>query len=345
MDSNTVLVLGAGFTRAIVPAAPLIVGDYGVPALCKEFANFPTARLILEKAQIPSTPGDVDLERLMTRLTGMPYDSVDGRHECALATSRLLSALVGKLKGAKAAGFDLSLVKQFAQIVYDNQLSIVTFNYDDIVDEGLFQTPGITAPKFWHPDGGYGFFCKPGHTTVVTTPIFMNECRNLLLKLHGSVNWRFTLGNQLPRVPETVLHQETWFTEHAMAPVLSPAIERSVEDYLEPDPLIVPPVLNKSDLSLHPVLRLVWARARDKLAAATKVIFLGYSFPPTDLAARMLFQETLTHRSGVALQVVNVDGPGANNLQMRYQELFSPLDPQFDFGGAADWIRRSTKVT
>jgi hypothetical protein len=344
MDNKTVLVLGAGFTRAVVPAAPLIVDDYGVPSLIAEFANLKSAKSILERAVIPGSAGHVNLEDLLTRLMGLPYDTADARHELALVTSRLLSQVVSKIEFAKAAGVDDPTVRRLASAISNSGASVVTFNYDDVLDKALYELfPMVDMrPEHWHPDGGYGFLCLPSSVTVAQAPIWMNKCATLLLKLHGSVNWRCRLGDVGPRSPNHVLHHEAWFHEQNIVHFAQPRPTLSeFEEYLERDALIIPPVLLKHELTLHPVMRLVWTRARSKLLESTRVIFIGYSFPITDLAAKMLFQETLTQRTDVAVQVVDVGGNHATALERRYRELLNPIVPEFDFSGAKSWIENN----
>ena len=72
---------------------------------------------------------------------------------------------------------------------------------------------------------------------------------------------------------------------------------RVPKEYFDPEPLIVPPVLNKSDLVNQPLLRLLWTFAYNVLASAKRVVFIGYSMPLTDLAARWLFEESLVART------------------------------------------------
>jgi hypothetical protein len=341
MDNNTVLVLGAGFTRAIVPGAPLVRGDYGVADLCKEFASFPEARQILERAQLDAL-GTVDLEQLLTRLMGMPYDSLNSRHEFPLITTRLLHSVARKIEAAKAVRIDRATLGIFARAVSESGASIITFNYDDIVDQALFEIhePDSPDPRHWHPDGGYGFFCEPSFCTITNQPMYMNECSTLLLKLHGSFNWRCRLGDSGPRAPNQILHRELWFPQTSSLRS-SPAVLDRVDDYLEVDPLIVPPVLLKADLTLHPVLRLVWSRARDRLSKANRIVFLGYSFPTTDLASKTLFREGLAMRASAELEVVNIRNAESAYLEARYKDLFGLLVPSFDFSGVVDWIHRN----
>jgi hypothetical protein len=356
MPTKAVYVLGAGFTRAFVPTAPLIEDDYGVAELLERFKSFPTANAVLRNA----TRGllgarRVNLEKLMTRLTGMPYDDADARHELSILAMELRRSLIRRIEEAKAAGIDWDGVHAFAKRASAEQASIITFNYDDLIDEALYNVNQPAHPLFdpgaWHPDGGYGFSCRPSVATVADQPMWMNDCSTLLLKLHGSLNWRSAIGEPLPRAPSGLLHHETWpklLEElNRMQPKVPGTVMAQREQYLEPDPLIVPPVLVKSELSAHPVLRVVWERARSKLLEAESVAFVGYSLPVTDLASRALFDETLVNRPEVCIQVVS-KAHGARRTQtvMRaYRSLFGrgrPID--FDFSGAADWIGRLTSA-
>src|SRR5467141_3782972 len=103
MPEQLVFVLGAGFTRAFVPKAPLLIDNYDIPPLRERFASFSHAATILEDALTERTDGRIDLERLMTRLAGMPYDTSDARRELALLETALRKSLVQRLTEAKAA--------------------------------------------------------------------------------------------------------------------------------------------------------------------------------------------------------------------------------------------------
>jgi hypothetical protein len=348
MSDAIVFVLGAGFTRAFVPTAPLLVGDYVTPALQARFSSFSHATAVLDAAIAARSDGQVDLERLMSRLSGMPYDTADARRELELLERELKKELVTRLKDAEAAGVDSDKLRKFARFVLTKGASIVTFNYDDILDKALFnareQTPGIHSnirtDSEWHPDGGYGFYCRPSSVAVADSPGYMDRTRTLLLKLHGSLNWRTRLGEGTLHGPEAILHHEDWVP----SPRNAGRISHRIESHLEPDPFIVPPVLVKSELTAHPVLRVVWELARERLAAATKIVFIGYSLPVTDLASRVLFSEALRNlKVSDVVQVVSLakDGAEEKSVKDAYRSLFPGLrDPNFHFKGAWDWIER-----
>ena len=94
----------------------------------------------------------------------------------------------------------------------------------------------------------------------------------LLLKLHGSMNWRIPLGYPKPYVIEAVRHHEPWFEHygrwHEKIDV------QTLEPFLEKDAMIIPPILTKVELGEQPVLRLTWTNAIDALEESTRVVFL-----------------------------------------------------------------------
>ena len=348
-SKKLVLVLGAGFTRAFVPDAPLLVDDFEIPRLRRQFADFPHAAAILDDALAEfNNRGVVNLERLMTRVCGMPYDTVETRRELAFVETTLRQALVDRLTRARKSSIDWEKLKAFARFVRKNRASIVTFNYDDVLDEALWRdadTPIENQPPdlyTWHPDGGYGFYCRHSSVCVADSPMFMNETHTLLLKLHGSINWRSRLGEGITRGPAGILHHEDWYKRRVE--YRQPNYSR-IESYLERDPFIVPPVLVKAELNTHPVLNIVWTLAHERLFAANTVVFIGYSLPETDLASRTLFRETVRPQLGCDVRVVDFANDDENMVRVRraYKSLFPTLsDSSFDFGGVSNWIDRQS---
>lgn len=82
LSQRIVFVLGAGFTKAFAPKAPLMVDHYDVDSILKEFADFQHARRILELELNKNSDGKINIERLMTRLhSGMPYDFKNAANE------------------------------------------------------------------------------------------------------------------------------------------------------------------------------------------------------------------------------------------------------------------------
>ncbi|MDO8613437.1 MAG: hypothetical protein Q7R32_11550 [Dehalococcoidia bacterium] len=192
---------------------------------------------------------------------------------------------------------------------------------------------------FWHPNEGYGFFCKASYNVIEGVQLGMDLVSTHLFKLHGSVNWRTKLGSPKPCGLDAVVHHESWYSPSFINRSLVPHIE----GYLDPDPFIVPPVLVKSSLVEEPVLQRVWSEAYNELEKAERVIFVGYSFPVTDMAARFLFTETLLRDTDSPdIMVVNLKTTEAERETLRrgYREVFPTIaESQFDFRGARVWSR------
>ena len=75
---NRVFVTSAGFTKALVPDAPLLVDDFGNDALAERVIGIPNASRLLEWERNRHPQGHIDIERLMTRVDSLtPYDYVD----------------------------------------------------------------------------------------------------------------------------------------------------------------------------------------------------------------------------------------------------------------------------
>jgi len=296
------------------------------------------------EADLARTGGKkLNIERLMTRLDGgMPHDFGYGAQgEMAFAFDQLKQALLRRLQSAENhIANRTDDLKQFAKFCVDNSITCVTFNYDDFLDQALYSVRPYSANEYgepgWQPDKGYGFYCRDSGSCLIDTITEMHDCRMFLFKLHGSLNWYARLGYS-PLCPvEAIVHHSEWY-RHGGRPY-----DRSmVREHLEEGPLVVPPVLAKADLLKQPVLRMVWSGAYHSLLKADLVVFIGYSLPITDLAARFLFSESIRDEADIVVVDLN---PEAMNS---YRSLFPKLDPEtcFHRTDAADWCCKVAEGT
>ncbi len=329
---NHVVVTGAGFTRAIVPGAPLLVDDFNNDALEEKVRGLPYASRLLEWERSLDPSGHINIERLMTRLvTLMPYDYAEragnAANEYGFLLSELKRAFLDRLHEARTGAIHDDELKRFAEFCNTNNCCCITFNYDDFLDEALARFRG------WNPYSGYGFVC-PSSRDIYEIEPSIPEVAFLLLKLHGSINWRPKLGNASPAAIDSITHHHEWASGDGRYP--------QVVDSLEPEPVMVPPVLSKSGLVEQPVLRPVWSHAFASLETAHEVTFIGYSFPTTDMAARTLFSEALKDLPLDDITVVNLsrEDSEAEATRERYRSVFGDIpDGQFHFNGALEWIR------
>ena len=324
-----VFVTGAGFTRALVPHAPLLVDDFNNDSLEDTVRGLPNASRLLNRERSKHPEGFIDIERLMTRLDAlMPYDYADdagnAANEYAFLLSELRRAFLGRLHEAWQGDIRREELDRFARFCAENGCCCITFNYDDFLDEALART------EQWNPYRGYGFYCRSSSDGITGLSWGVMDSRLLLLKLHGSTNWRPKLGYANPVALDSITHHHDW-SGHDLD-----------SHHLEPEPVIVPPVLSKSSLVEQPVLRLVWSRAFAELATADQVTFIGYSFPTTDIAVRTLFGEAMEDLPRENITIVNLarDEAGKDIARKAYRAALGPIpDEQFHFGGALERIR------
>lgn len=154
----------------------------------------------------------------------------------------------------------------------------------------------------------------------------------LLLKLHGSVSWRIRRGYPQPFSVDAIVHHTDWMKQDENVDA------NTIEMHLEKDPFIVPPLLTKEALINQPVLRLIWSHAYDTLRQAEQVVFVGYSFPITDIASSFLFAEAIGPNCMV--RVVNYEHTktGKTDIRSRYREIFPKIRYEyFEFDGALAW--------
>ena len=347
MTSNPrrIFVLGAGFTRAFVPSAPLLNDDYYGDELEKKFREFPHASRILALERSRNREGHIDIERLMTRLDGrMPYDSEQrAEEEIGLLLREVKRCFVRRLEEARGGQRHAEELEAFARYCLNNGIACVTFNYDDFFDQALWEIKRVESEgrielPYWHPDGGYGFYCKPSIVCIRDVSTYMDELVSILfLKLHGSVNWRIRRGFPHPFSVDAIVHHEEWFP---YPPGLVEPDTETIELHLERESFIVPPVLLKSALVEQPILGLVWSLAYEELAKADEITFIGYSLPITDLAATFLFSEAVQERVIPNISVVNYPSNNEvrNAIMDSYKRVFPGIrDEQFDFRDALEW--------
>ena len=341
--SREVFVLGAGFTKAFLPNAPLMVDDYEGEILASKFKEFSYASRVLDWERSRNNKGEINIERLMTRLEGrMPYDfDQKADEELGMLLIELKKNFIRRIQLAREKRGYTKDLESFAKYCVSNGITCITFNYDDVFDEALWNVAGALSPinkPYWNPDGGYGFFCKPSLCAVEETSVQMDiKPATVLLKLHGSINWYPRRGYLQPYSVDAIMHHETWFE-----PSRYKEIQEAVAFHIEPEPFLVPPILVKSAIVQQPILRLLWHLAYNALYKAQKVTFVGYSCPLTDIAVRILFEESLQLLPKENIHVVNfargrIERQGIVNA---YRQVFAGIsEKQFNFGGALKWAK------
>lgn len=236
------------------------------------------------------------------------------------------------------------LMREFGAVVYRERPTVLTLNYDCILEAVVESASGVNVdiPESFHgkpdergevPDGelpyshcnwnrslAYGIkfdevqLQRAGLSAYVDGNRFYGHPRNKLyswkiLKLHGSLNW----FQYLPiRKYQSLDPADKELSEEKLRQVL---LIRGHWWFGEPpdlrgwllNPLIITPVLYKDQFYQHPVFSNVWRQAEHELSSCKRLVVIGYSFAPSDFSIRRLFLESLCESRLEELVVVNPD--------------------------------------
>ena len=278
-----VLILGAGFSRAVSDHLPLVdelgnnclrVGDLGADR------------------RIP--PGGFkggSFETWLSRLADdQPYLSAGDNLENQALFERISAAIAEVLgvsvQATLAAGCP-DWLSAFLRVAHQRRATLITFNYDTLLEcavgTGLLYDWGQREPVFWAEVTGDVPSWPPGLAYLAADPADTFR----LLKLHGSLNWYWA-------PPDT--------SGASIARRALPGLFGSPEPYTEEErrrrlpgrvPFVVPPSAVKSPYYRNPVIREIWQQAAERLRNADRVFILGYSLPPADLTFAGMLTDAL----------------------------------------------------
>lgn len=135
-----------------------------------------------------------------------------------------------------------------------------------------------------------------------------------LFKLHGSINW-FYSGSLMGR-DETIyfVPATSWNDEDPIE------TRRNTEPGSDKVPFIVPPLLEKNPFFQLPAIRSLWGQAGHELQRATRVFCLGYSLPETDITMRFFLQKNAP-KARVKFHLITKPSPNDVDLKGRFQRL------------------------
>ena len=195
--------------------------------------------------------------------------------------------------------------------------TIVTFNYDLLLDNALLMTDR------WFPSDGYGidFFNLP-YTGI--------KSLSRLLKLHGSLNWvkysgmspgkslHYDVGEYgLAGYREGYLHSPT---DQCIREIEEPKETHFSE--LSSKTLILPPLRQKDTLD-HAGLARLWLEFYESLSQADIIYVIGYSLPPSDTWIRDFLRLVAIRRLDTPppkMHIVNSDSEHLAKVQEFFEK-------------------------
>lgn len=212
--------------------------------------------------------------------------------------------LLEKLKGLFGIGIDSKLTT--------NELSIITTNYDVMIEFML-------SKLGWHCylPGEWEAVVVKGKKNIVFVSDQMysdNKSHPLLCKLHGSLNWYFEPDDETKfQVENAILggYTEELSSKQICLPKVSFGKYKPIST-----PLIVPPTLFK--MQTNPIFRVIWNEAGKALEEAEKLVFIGFSFPESDIYIRYFLAANLFEN--VDLRPIVIVDPNADKIYARLKD-------------------------
>jgi hypothetical protein len=265
-----VYLLGSGFSRAISEHMPVM--DALSAAIQSD----------LRSKNLPPIPGEGtpladNFEQWLSYLIEEPPWLTDGQRrrnsgafsDVADSLHEVLSVFQMKAAAESMPNWLLQLVKYWQA----TNTTVITFNYDLLVEMAW-----LTA----HEDRGWldPYTVPVAPIGIRTSAIAGADDPPLgirLLKLHGSLNWRYSGPSSPPGDTVYDIGFGRWGIE-GVSSVYSD-VEKLSADKI---PMIVPPAAVKSPYYVNHLIRTMWRQAAQALREADELVIMGFSLPPSD---------------------------------------------------------------
>jgi hypothetical protein len=307
---NRLFILGAGFSKAFSGRMPLL----------SELSDSVRRDDGTQRPRLPRDAFRNDFEALLTYLfQQMPWKSPEDIHGDLAefyALSRLIAARIGECEEEAFNGSVPQWATRYAQYLAQTQTTVVTLNYDTILERLLTQCDMPAGNGKINERGLYSLPLVHIGFRSGNYDLTIHQGASWLLKIHGSINW--------------FVAPDAWDSGGQV--FFSKISERgtSNEAFGKRDliPLLIPPVADKSSFYRSGLVRTMWEEISQAFADAEEVFCIGYSLPKTDLTMRLFFMGA-TPRPDQRIYVVNNSSSEA--LVREYEEVFFPsaIDRRF----------------
>jgi hypothetical protein len=202
--------------------------------------------------------------------------------------------------------------------------SVISLNWDILLDQRIGR--GERERDRVYVD--YGTQCTGiGNEDNRVKPALLAKSHNepvvQLLKLHGSLNWLVC--------PQCERLYVNWDRKVALE---DHQCRKCESGSVQLQPSIILPTFQKTLDSLH--YRNIWNQAANRLASASKVVFIGYSFPLADFDFRALITRHLSTNAEV--EVVLHAQDSCNGTGDRYSDYFGRSRCEISYDGVENYV-------
>ncbi|MCK8825969.1 SIR2 family protein [Fuchsiella alkaliacetigena] len=223
---------------------------------------------------------------------------------------------------------------KFIRYIHNNKFTVATLNYDTIIERlaYLSELKGQDEQKVYLQD----IYQLPianvkSRTSSLWSSSPVDTFR--LLKLHGSINWYYTGG-------ENFGGQQIFYVSVKSKSPFEDKTENNVNsNLLGLEPLVIPPVSEKSLFYQTNIVKVLWSEFRKALSSVEEIYFIGYSLPKTDLTIRMFFNAYANSNEKNIYIIDKATGEYAKKLYNNYNKVFSNCTLNDDFVGLENPVK------
>lgn len=307
MSGDDVFFFGAGFSKSL--------NNY-YPTLAELSNYFLENGFIYENEKIYKD----NLEQLLTYLiTPLPFKTREDilRDEASyLEKINKISKFFIELLKTKEIDKNNKYILNLSQYINDNKCTCITLNYDLLLEEILlidsydvfYKIPIKQIDERKNTkSNNYGFNFYQGDFNI-------NNNFVEIIKLHGSINW----------------YCDQAYSNSQIYSFMEKVDRYKDELFVDLKPLIIPPILDKTNNYNHILLRSLWKKAFKAIQKAKNIYIYGFSFPITDLSVVYLFKSALQNKQDYKIYVINTKRD-IDDKKKRYKEIFGEEKCDFSF--------------
>ena len=307
-----VIVLGAGFSKALCSSMPLIkdlLQNMEENSMLEKFVSMAKEKL----------HDYFDVENCVSYILSREIFFND-KEDIEFYTLRkeMLKHIYTEMKNCEPDPDKMEIMEKFLYYCDKENILLVTFNYDLFIEKickNLCEQHNFIVK--------YGI--KLNHDPyqeVTTIDIGDLNVKNIeLLKLHGSFNWFSMSKSENADIDDIISLEENVINEI----------------FIEDVPFFVPMSNTKHKYFAGNFYKVLWKKMKYYIDNAEELDFIGYGFPKTDFDNLMLFSSYKEKVKNIVIYKTSED----EETKKRLKKIFSSAEVHTD--GAINYIERITK--
>ncbi len=303
-----VYLIGAGFSRAISDKMPMMAGLS--EAVKADLADFDLPGM--------DRPVSANFEQWLSYLIETtPWLGAVEQAANSAAFLRISRAVHKVMCRAQKEAVETqdecpAWLQELVSLWQRESATVITFNYDQLVELAwrIYAAPSSFGPDKPHlPRPWIDLYPIPITNVGRRVALVFGDSAPAdgmkLLKLHGSLNWRYSGPDGAGSDPlYEMMGAESALGWNAQSLKPRDTDEAAAFDLV---PMIVPPAAVKSPYYGNRMLSALWRRAAQALNAANELVLMGFSLPPTDLVVSSMLATELPLDSSVTPVDTNRD--------------------------------------